>query len=108
MGFLRKGSGYGIRQVFDPVERMWTFNTPEPLTKDMESAVIDFVRHVQNGRKLDVARVIGPGQRYDALLDSIKALDEGRYRVVVSNRDEVFVFKQTVGTGKAFSLPIGG
>ena len=66
MGFLRKGSGYGIRQVFDPVERMWTFNTPEPLTKDMESAVIDFVRHVL---------------RHDLISRGIRAYFGKRYRV---------------------------
>ena len=109
MAVLRRGKGYGVRQMFDPVERMWTFQSPEVVTPAMERVMVENVRNIQNGRRLDCLRKFGPGPRYDAFLDSIRALDEGRYRVVVSNREnEVYVFKQTVGTGKAFSLPTGG
>ena len=109
MGVVRRGNGYGVRQVFDPVERMWTFQSPEIVTEPMKSAMVKNVLGVQNGRRVDCLRKFGPGPRNNAFLDSIRALEEGRYRVVVSNRDnEVFAFKQTVGTGKAFSLPTGG
>ncbi len=98
---------YGVRQNFDPVERMWTFSSPEVLPRGAGERMAEYVLSVQNGRRGDCLRKFGTGPRFDAFEDSIRALQEKRYRVVVVGQGkESMAFKQTVGTGKSFSVPV--
>lgn len=105
MGVVR--SNRSIRQSFNPVERMWTFYCPEMVPAEAVGVMVENVKRVQEGRKLDCLVRFGVGPRLDAFKDSIKAINEGRFRLVVApeKNKESFAFKQTVGTGKAFSLP---
>jgi hypothetical protein len=96
----------GLRQVFDPAARMWTFYSPEVLPPGAEEKIAGYVMNVQDGRRTDCLRKFGPGPRFDAFRDSMKALQEKRYRVVVvGGGRESMAFKQTVGTEKLFSVP---
>jgi hypothetical protein len=97
----------GVIQRFDPAARMWSFYLPTKLddNKHVHRLAVENVRHTQAQRIAGWR--LGAGPRFDALKDSLAALNEGRYRFIVAAdpKREVFAFKQTVGTGKLISLP---